>query len=176
MPTKITVFLPTRGDIAVDIKSLGESLYKYTVTPNSVIVELQGIDVYTVSITVSYQKQVSQRISWNVLTGKQQTRYITTDEFPVSAKTLRLTFRVMVGAEPKYPTTEEIAQKVLQLTKEEIYKLNKQYENLHRETRQQIYAFAAFSIIAFASALGAVIYLSRISRNQENYYPKAYGG
>lgn len=163
-PVKLKINFISTNDITVRVRPMGGGLYSFTVEPKSVTVNLKQPDIYRVEVLIRYDSPVNQTMSWAVFGGNQTITPSGADEFPVNAKEIKLTYRIIAQIPPSYPSKEAIASTVIELLREELKmqaeKTESLVEGLSRE-RASLYFLLALTL---GVSLGATLYIVRSVR------------
>jgi len=161
-PVKLKINFISTNDITVRVRPMGGGLYSFTVEPKSVTVNLKQPDIYRVEVLIRYDSPVNQTMSWAVFGGNQTITPSGADEFPVNAKEIKLTYRIIAQIPPSYPSKEAIASTVIELLREELNLMEERYGETVSQMRRDLTNVAVFAALSFVAVIGTIFYISRL--------------
>ncbi len=147
----------TRNITIGDVSSLGPSLYEITHGPTGFRFSAADIDTYTFNLELVYAVRTRQVILLTIWSGSMPPNTV---ELPVEADRLLIHFEVNVQPEPRYPTADEITERLLSHlrgTLEEYHGENQRIFRLLNRTIAFYGYLAAINVVALL-VLAAIIY------------------
>ena len=100
----------TRNITVGDVSSLGPSLYEVRHSPEYFQFSTEDIDQFTWTLELQYGVRMRQVMRLTIFSGSTPPNTI---ELPVEAQELIINFEVTVQPEPRYPTSDEIAERLM---------------------------------------------------------------
>lgn len=157
--TRIVLSFAYTNTITVsDVQSLGQSVYKTVSSPYSVEFITDAIDTFTFTVTILYDEVVSQNITLAIFSGDYPPQGYT---WEVKSKKLIINFKVTTMTQPKYPTPEEIAQKSVEVLRNEMSRYTWEVTRTTNVMRENMSTMWVIVVFAGASAflyVGSLIF------------------
>lgn len=151
-PTKITFnYAYTHNHSISDISTFGSSLYTHTGGPNFYQFIAQDVDEYHFTLELDYASPVNQTILVGIWSGSLPMQGL---NFKSYFEQVKIYVRLRVQAEPKFPTSEEVAQQtVLQISKN----LADQYNAINKLIESQNTAMIANSAMILVVSITTLL-------------------
>lgn len=138
----------TRNITIGDISSLGPSLYEVRHSPEYFEFITEDKDQFTWTLELQYGVRMRQIMRLTIFSGSMPPSTI---ELPIEAQELIIHFEVTVQPEPRYPTSDEIAERLmshLMGTLETYHGENQQMWRVMGRTLNLYGALAALNVVA----------------------------
>jgi len=157
-PARINFFFPYTVDVQPAVKPMGASLYRVTYSNTDVAVELVDVDIYQVSINITYPNPIVGKVSWAVFSASGGAPS-GCDEFFINGTRFQFKFRIILQLAPQYPSEEEIAKTVVAHLGSELQQQRESLLKLAEELKVDRANAYTFSIASFAVASAIFIYI-----------------
>jgi len=158
-PGRVVVSFAYTKNVSVQVGTLKTSLYKATTSPVQVEFQASDIDLYTVTINVTYEVRVTQTIAIGIFEAGRPAKTIEVD---VSSTGFILTCYVNVVEAPRYPTPEEIGEVMFGLWRGELATFERKQQDLVNKIGDTSIITGSLAAIAFGVAAVLVIAVFRI--------------
>jgi len=87
--------------VSAQVSTLGASLYRVVTEPISITFQTEAFDVYTITISILYDRVINQTIIIGIFEGGRAAKGL---EWDVTAKTVKIYMRITVVEAPHFPT------------------------------------------------------------------------
>ena len=153
-PARIVVSYVYTQNVSVHVSTLGASLYRAVTSPVQVTFETDEFDVFTIDIQIRYSMIINQTVTVGLMEGGRAAKGI---ELQVNSKTINIRLKVSVVEAPRYPTADEISERMWNRLRNEVAQFESSQQNLVNEMTNTLVTIGALSALAFVVCIVCII-------------------
>jgi hypothetical protein len=153
-PARVVVSFAYTRNVTIQVSTLGASLYKAVTGPTQIEFQTDSFDVYTLSISIQYEAPVNQTVVIGLFEGGRAAKGL---ELPMRGNSAQITMKLTVIEAPRFPTAEEVAERVLDRFRNEILRFEAGQRELVGGMTGTVTTMAGLSAIAFAVSVALIV-------------------
>jgi len=144
--TRIVVSYSFTQNVTSNAYSSGQSVWQVTTDPLVTTFTTSAADKFIWHLTISYTMVVDQTLTIAIFSGDKP---VDTWSYPIETDKIILNFDVTVTKQPQYPTAEELADKAVEVFRNELAEIIAEMREQNELSRQHDYFQWAVVMITF---------------------------